>query len=72
MTEFTQWRKASYSGGEGEACVEQRRHLQVPLVDVRDSKEGDKSPILTFANAAWASFVDDLRTSDNLSGGYAN
>ncbi|MED7948001.1 DUF397 domain-containing protein [Streptomyces sp. BE303] len=52
-----QWRKSSYSNGEGGSCVE---------VDdaapgrVRDSKDPD-GPDLTFSPAAWQAFVTAAR-----------
>lgn len=50
-----QWRKSSYSNGSG-ACVEIAD--ATPGVAVRDSKLGDRSPILTASGPAWRAFLD--------------
>ncbi len=55
-----QWRKASYSTGNGGACVEVARNLP-GVVAVRDSKN-PAGPALVFAPAAWAAFTDDVRS----------
>jgi len=62
MTEkrTTPWMKSSYSGGSGEACIETRKELAggaVTAVDIRDSKDVAKSPIVTVSPAAWSAFV---------------
>lgn len=52
-----EWRKSSYSGGNGE-CVE----FAVPgaaAVAVRDSKDPDGA-LLHFSDAAWTAFVSDV------------
>jgi Domain of unknown function (DUF397) len=53
------WRKASYSGGNGGGCVEVASTGEV-LVAVRDSKDPN-GPKLTFAPAAWESFMQRTR-----------
>jgi hypothetical protein len=58
---YSDWAKSSYSGGAGEDCVERRLHLQAPLIDVRDSKKGDQSAILTFPAGAWSAFIGDIK-----------
>jgi hypothetical protein len=51
------WRKSSYSGGEGH-CVELAR---VPGgVAVRDSKDPD-GPVLRFSAAEWRAFVASMK-----------
>jgi hypothetical protein len=58
-----QWRKSSYSSGNG-ACIEV---ADLPeAVAVRDSKDPD-GPKLTFSRQAWAAFVE--RAKDGPSGG---
>ena len=48
------WRKSSYSGGNGSACVEVAlSHVQAA---VRDSKN-TSGPELSFPATAWQSFV---------------
>ncbi|MFF0387508.1 DUF397 domain-containing protein [Kitasatospora sp. NPDC004615] len=54
-TEALEWRKSSYSGGNGGNCVE----VSAPdaaTTAVRDSKD-TTGPQLRFSNDAWASFA---------------
>lgn len=53
------WRKSSYSGNNGGACVEVARNL--PLVAVRDSKDPG-GPALAFSPAAWRSFIAQVKS----------
>ncbi|MFD5422908.1 DUF397 domain-containing protein [Streptomyces sp. NPDC127069] len=54
------WRTSSYSGSEGNSCVEVSD--DVPgAVPVRDSKQAGDGPVVVFAGAAWASFVQDVK-----------
>ncbi|MET8308315.1 DUF397 domain-containing protein [Micromonospora sp. NPDC005173] len=53
------WRTATRSSNNGGDCVEVADNLPGRVL-VRDSKDRDGST-LTFAPAAWASFVDALR-----------
>ncbi|MBN0047450.1 DUF397 domain-containing protein [Streptomyces actuosus] len=48
------WFKSSYSGSDGDACVEVARGAQV--IHVRDSKD-QRSPELALSPTAWADFV---------------
>ncbi|MEI5527230.1 DUF397 domain-containing protein [Streptomyces brasiliscabiei] len=52
------WRKSSYSGGEGDDCVEVSDTLP-NLIPVRDSKN-PTGGILVFGAAAWSRFVGDV------------
>ncbi|MFJ6697674.1 DUF397 domain-containing protein [Streptomyces sp. NPDC091272] len=54
-----QWRKSSYSNGEGGSCVEVSDDLP-GLVPVRDSKVQD-GPVLMFRANVWGPFVDSLK-----------
>jgi hypothetical protein len=54
-----QWRKSSYSGSNGGACVEVARNLP-GAVAVRDSKDPD-GPKLAFAPAEWAAFTAGVK-----------
>ncbi|MFF0200010.1 DUF397 domain-containing protein [Streptomyces sp. NPDC005017] len=49
------WFKSSYSGSDGDACVEVAHGTQA--VHVRDSKN-QSSPELALSPAAWSDFVD--------------
>lgn len=53
------WRKSSYSGNNGGACVEVARNLP-GVVAVRDSKD-PHGPALVFTRADWASFMATLK-----------
>jgi len=52
------WRKASYSGGNGGACVEVGQHGGSVLV--RDSKT-ENGPELPFHFATWTEFLATLK-----------
>jgi hypothetical protein len=49
------WRKSSYSGSNGGACVDVADNLP-GIVAVRDSKDPD-GPALTFAPSDWRAFT---------------
>jgi Domain of unknown function (DUF397). len=53
------WRKSSYSGGNGAACVEVNGDIP-GVVAVRDSKNPD-GPILAFTPAEWRAFLTELK-----------
>jgi ABC-type amino acid transport substrate-binding protein len=55
-----EWRKASYSTGNGGNCVEVARNLP-GAVAVRDSKDPD-GPALVFAPTPWRAFVDGVKS----------
>ncbi|MGA5873586.1 DUF397 domain-containing protein [Streptomyces cinereoruber] len=48
------WFKSSYSGSQGDACVEVARGTQA--IHVRDSKD-QRSPELALSPTAWDDFV---------------
>lgn len=53
------WRKSSYSGSSGGACVEVARNLP-GVVAVRDSQDPD-GPALVLSPAAWREFTGSLK-----------
>ena len=53
------WRKASYSGDNGGACVEVARNLP-GVVAVRDSKD-PAGPVLAFGLDEWAAFTAAIK-----------
>jgi hypothetical protein len=55
------WRKSSYSNGNGGACVEVARNL-AGAVAVRDSKDPE-GPKLAFAPAQWRAFTARVKAS---------
>jgi hypothetical protein len=57
-----EWRKASYSTGNGGACVEVARNLP-GVVAVRDSKD-PAGPALLFAPAAWEAFTTSVKSGE--------
>ncbi|HEX3778324.1 MAG TPA: DUF397 domain-containing protein [Pseudonocardiaceae bacterium] len=56
---WTSWRKSSYSGGGGGACVEVA--FIADVVAVRDSKNTN-GPTITVAPTAWRSFLSAARS----------
>jgi hypothetical protein len=61
MTSNDNWRKSSYSGGEGGNCIEVAD--QAGHILVRDTKRVGTSPALTFTATAWRTFTENLRAS---------
>jgi hypothetical protein len=53
------WRKSTYSGNNGGACVEVARNLP-GTVAVRDSKD-PSGPALTLAPANWREFLAEVK-----------
>lgn len=49
-----QWQKSTLSGG-GNGCVEAR--IVDGRIEVRDSKLGEKSPVLRFNDIEWDAFL---------------
>jgi Domain of unknown function (DUF397) len=58
MNDTFNWRKSSYSAGQGN-CVEIARNL-TDAVAVRDSKD-PAGPKLTFGRADWRSFTASVK-----------
>lgn len=56
------WRKSSFSGGNGGNCVEVARNLP-GIVAVRDSKDRE-GPALVFTSAGWLAFLDGVRADE--------
>ena len=57
------WRKSSYSGSNGGACVEVG--TPGPAVAVRDSKHPN-GPQLAFTRGTWQAFTRQLKQSSSL------
>lgn len=53
------WRKSTYSDGNGGQCVEAADAPGAVLV--RDTKNDTRGPVLTIPPAAWRTFVRTLR-----------
>jgi hypothetical protein len=53
------WRKSSYSSGNGGNCVETAGDGQV--IAVRDTKDKGQGSVLTFNRRAWAAFTAQLK-----------
>ena len=53
------WRKSSYSSGNGGNCVETAGNGQV--IAVRDTKEMGHGPVLRFGPKAWAEFTASVK-----------
>jgi len=56
------WRKSSYSGGQGGQCVEVATNLP-GIIAVRDSKDRS-GPILAFSPAEWEAFTVGVRAGE--------
>jgi uncharacterized protein DUF397 len=56
------WRKSSYSGSNGGACVEVARNLP-GVVAMRDSKN-PAGPRLAFGTAQWAAFAAAIKSGE--------
>jgi len=56
------WIKSSYSGPNGDDCVEVATNLP-GLIAVRDSKD-PSGPMLTFSPAAWNNFLAGIRSEE--------
>ncbi|MFJ7250696.1 DUF397 domain-containing protein [Kitasatospora sp. NPDC098652] len=56
------WRKSSYSGANGGACIEVADGI-ADTMPVRDSKD-PSGPALVFPAAAWQSFITAVRTGE--------
>ncbi|RFU85581.1 DUF397 domain-containing protein [Streptomyces triticagri] len=57
------WRKSSYSSGDGGNCLEVSDHLLAAraVVPVRDSKiVAEDAAVLTFSAPAWRAFIASL------------
>ncbi|MFF3762504.1 DUF397 domain-containing protein [Streptomyces sp. NPDC001922] len=55
------WRKSSYSGGQGD-CVEIAASVS-SVAHVRDSKDRE-GPVLTFSGDAWRAFIADVSAGE--------
>ena len=56
------WRKSSYSGSNGGACVDVADNLP-GIVAVRDSKD-PHGPNLTFSPTEWRTFITSVKTGE--------
>jgi Domain of unknown function (DUF397) len=56
------WRKSSYSGGNGGGCVEVARNLP-GIIAVRDSKD-PQGPALAVTPAQWHALLDSIRADE--------
>ncbi|MGA2829636.1 MAG: DUF397 domain-containing protein [Streptosporangiaceae bacterium] len=54
------WRKSSYSSGNGGECVEV---ASLDGVAVRDTKQDSTGPVLRFTPAAWRRFANQVKRS---------
>ncbi len=59
------WRKSSYSGNGGGACIEAAHAPGTVLV--RDTKDNGAGPVLQVTPADWARFTLAIRTGSALS-----
>jgi hypothetical protein len=57
-----EWRKSSFSGGNGGGCVEVARNLP-GAVAVRDSKD-PRGPALIITPDEWRAFLDGVRAAE--------
>ncbi len=59
MVNIMNWRKSSYSGGNGAECIE----VASPggAVVVRDTKQNGTGPVLRVTPAAWRRFAGQVK-----------
>lgn len=57
----TPWIKASRSADQG-SCVEQRRYDG--MVEVRDTKDNGRGPVLRFTEAEYAAWLDGAKRGE--------
>jgi len=60
-SQYDSWRKSSYSDPDSD-CIEVGRSPQ-GLIGVRDTKQNDTGPILSFAPDEWANFLEAVRAT---------
>ena len=58
----TPWVKARKSGGNGGNCVELRRDGEA--IELRDSKDAGRGPILRFTRAELDAFLDGAKNGE--------
>jgi hypothetical protein len=56
------WRKSSYSGGNGGACVEVAAHDGMILV--RDTKDHGRGPVHRYTQDEWRAFAAGVRSGE--------
>lgn len=56
LTQATNWRKSSHSGGENGGCVEVNTTDLSGWVGLRDTKLGAASPVLAYTRREWDLF----------------
>jgi len=55
------WRKSSYSGGNGGSCVEAGNVTDRVLI--RDTTQHGNGPVLAFSTSAWKAFAAKVKRS---------
>jgi hypothetical protein len=53
------WRKSSYSGGQGGSCIEVASTPD--LVAVRDTTQEETGPVLRISPADWSRFINGIK-----------
>jgi hypothetical protein len=56
---FTTWRKATYSAGNGN-CVEVAANRRI--VGIRDTMQDGRGPVLEFSAVAWRHFISAAKS----------
>ena len=59
-TQYGVWRKSRTSEANG-ACLEVARSIH-GTIGVRDSKQGEIGPVLSFSPREWATFLQTIRS----------
>jgi hypothetical protein len=62
--DYIAWRKSSFSGSNGGACVEVGQSGDDGVILVRDTKDHGQGPIHRYSAAEWRAFIAGARNGE--------